>query len=176
MKLPFKKEDFLGNVRSGNKRENNSPRNLSYFDVHLDNYTSEYSVALFKSVTQENPSQLEIMPIDNIIITNEIYTKNFKCKGYMGKATRIVGNEGKQEYEPNVGIKLIEKLKKQYGTGIDVIVGDAIYLNEKVIKAVKKEKYIGVFRLKENNRKIYEDAKGLFKIKKARNLNIKVKK
>ena len=97
MKLPFKKEDFLGNVRSGNKRENNSPRNLSYFDVHLDNYTSEYSVALFKSVTQENPSQLEIMPIDNIIITNEIYTKNFKCKGYMGKATRIVGNEGKQE-------------------------------------------------------------------------------
>lgn len=97
MKLPFKKEEFLGNVRSGNKRENNSPRNLSYFDVHLDNYTSEYSVALFKSVTQENPSQLEIMPIDNIIITNEIYTKNFKCKGYMGKATRIVGNEGKQE-------------------------------------------------------------------------------
>ena len=97
MKLPFKKEDFLGNVRSGNKRENNSPRNLSYFDVHLDNYTSEYSVALFKSVTQENPSQLEIMPIDNIIVTNEIYTKNFKCKGYLGKATRIIGNEGKQE-------------------------------------------------------------------------------
>lgn len=31
------------------------------------------------------------------------------------------GNEGKQEYEPNVGIKLIEKLKEQYGTGIDVI-------------------------------------------------------
>ena len=77
------------------------------------------------------------------------------------------GNEGKQEYEPNVGIKLIEKLKGQYGTGIDVIVGDAIYLNEKVIKAVKKEKYIGVFRLKENNRKIYEDAKGLFKIQKS---------
>lgn len=64
------------------------------------------------------------------------------------------GNEGKQEYEPNVAIKLIEKLKKQYGIGIDVIVGDAIYLNEKVIKAVKKEKYIGVFRLKENNKKI----------------------
>ena len=97
MKLPFKKEEFLGNVRSGNKRENNSPRNLSYFDVHLDNYTSEYSVALFNSVTEDNPSQLEIMPIDNIIVTNEIYTKNFKCKGYLGKATRIVGNEGKQE-------------------------------------------------------------------------------
>ena len=97
MKLPFKKEEFLGNVRSGNKRENNSPRNLSYFDVHLDNYTSEYSVALFNSVTKENPSELEIMPIDNIIVTNEIYTKNFKCKGHLGKATRIVGNGGKQE-------------------------------------------------------------------------------
>ena len=97
MKLPFKKEEFLGNVRSGNKRENNSPRNLSYFDVHLDNYTSEYSVALFNSVTKENPSQLEIMPIDNIIVTNEIYTKSFKCKGYLGKATRITGNGGKQE-------------------------------------------------------------------------------
>ena len=86
------------------------------------------------------------------------------------------GNEGKQEYEPNVGIKLIEKLKKQYGAGIDVIVGDAIYLNEKVIKAIKKEKYIGVFRLKENNRKIYEDAKGLFKIKKSNEFKYKGQK
>ena len=81
------------------------------------------------------------------------------------------GNEGKQEYEPNVGIKLIEKLKKQYGTGIDVIVGDAI-----LIQAVKKEKYIGVFRLKENNRKIYEDAKGLFKIQKSKEIKYKSKK
>ena len=86
------------------------------------------------------------------------------------------GNEGKQEYDPNVGIKLIEKLKKQYGTGIDVIVGDTIYLNEKVIKALKKEKYIGVFRLKENNRKIYEDAKGLFKIKKSNEFKYKGQK
>ena len=43
-----------------------------------------------------------------------------------------------------------------------------IILNERVIKAVKKEKYIGVFRLKENNKKIYEDAKGLFKIQKSK--------
>ena len=86
------------------------------------------------------------------------------------------GNEGKQEYEPNVAIKLIEKLKKQYGIGIDVIVGDSIYLNEKVIKAVKKENYMGVFRLKENNRKIYEDAKGLFKIQKSKEFKYKSEK
>lgn len=30
-------------------------------------------------------------------------------------------NEGKQEFEPNVGIKLIQKLKKTYENGIDVI-------------------------------------------------------
>lgn len=86
------------------------------------------------------------------------------------------GNEGKQEYEPNVAIKLIEKLRKQYGTGIDVIVGDAIYLNEKIIKTVKRERYVGVFRLKENNKKIYEDAKGLFKIQKAREFKYKGEK
>ena len=72
--------------------------------------------------------------------------------------------------------KFTEKLKKQYGTGIDVIVGDAIYLNEKVIKAVKKEKYIGVFRLKENNRKIKINRKScrIFrKIKKSKKTKIK---
>lgn len=28
------------------------------------------------------------------------------------------GNAGKQEYEPNVAIKLVEKLKKIYGRGM----------------------------------------------------------
>ena len=74
------------------------------------------------------------------------------------------GNEGKQEFEPNVGIKLIQKLKKTYGNGIDVIVGDAIYLRESVIKAVLKEGYQGVFRLKDNNKLLLENAKGLFKV------------
>ena len=49
------------------------------------------------------------------------------------------GNKGKQEYEPNVGIKLIRELREIYGRGIDVIVGDAIYLKEDFIKAIKKE-------------------------------------
>lgn len=97
MKLPFKKEEFLGNIRSGNRRENNSPRNLNYFDVHLDNNTSEFSIELFKEVYKKNPTAMKIKPIDNIFITYEIYNKNIKCRGKDGKAIRILKNEKKQE-------------------------------------------------------------------------------
>ena len=98
MKLPFKKEEFLGNIRSGNKRENNSPRNLNYFDVHIDNYTSEYSIELFKSIYKDITNTLKIKPIMNIIVTNEIYSKNIKCKGLPGNsASRIIGKEEKKD-------------------------------------------------------------------------------
>ncbi len=97
MKLPFKKEEFLGNIRSGNRRENNSPRNLNYFDVHLDNNTSEFSIELFKEVYKKNPTAMKIKPIDNIFITYEIYNKNVKCRGENGKALRILKNGEKQE-------------------------------------------------------------------------------
>lgn len=46
------------------------------------------------------------------------------------------GNEAKQEYELNVACRLIKKLKKSYGQGIDVIVGDAIYMEEKFLKYI----------------------------------------
>lgn len=78
------------------------------------------------------------------------------------------GKEGKQEYEPNVAIKLIKKLKEVYGRGIDVIVGDAIYLNENFIKTLKEENYIGVIRLKDNNRGLINDAEGIFSITEAK--------
>lgn len=97
MKLPFKKEEFLGNIRSGKRRENNSPRNLNHFDVHLDNYTSEFSVELFKGIFKENPSTMKIIPVDNIFITYEIYNKDIKCRGQNGKAVRIVNKGKKQE-------------------------------------------------------------------------------
>lgn len=76
------------------------------------------------------------------------------------------GNEGKQEYEPNVAIKLIERLKKSYGRGIDVIVGDAIYLEEKFLEAVVKEEYTAVIRLKDNRKALIAEAEGLFKLQK----------
>ena len=73
------------------------------------------------------------------------------------------GKEGKQEYEPNVACKLIKKLKKSYGRGIDIIVGDAIYLEESFLKTVKEEGYESVIRLKDNKKTLIEEAEGLFK-------------
>lgn len=95
MKLPFKKEEFLGNIRSGNRRENNSPRNLNYFDVHSDNYTSEFSIELFKGIYKEKPRSIKIKPIDNIFITYEVYNKTMKCRGQNGKAIRILDKRKK---------------------------------------------------------------------------------
>lgn len=85
------------------------------------------------------------------------------------------GNNGKQEYEPNVGINLIKKIKKAYGIGIDVIVGDAIYLGKKFVKEVKEEGYHGVIRLKGNNKNLMKDAEGIFKNQKAKQYNYKKK-
>lgn len=70
----------------------------------------------------------------------------------------------------------MKKLKDTYGRGIDVIVGDAIYLRENVIKAVLEEGYQGVFRLKDNNKMLLEDARGVFKLCKAKKYNSKGKK
>ena len=67
----------------------------------------------------------------------------------------------------------MQKLKKTYGSGIDVIVGDAIYLRESVIKSVLEEGYQGVFRLKDNNRMLLENAKGTFKLCKVKKYSSK---
>jgi len=82
------------------------------------------------------------------------------------------GNEGKQEYEPNVGIKLDQKLKESYGRGIDVIVADAIYMDLKFLKAVKEEGYESVIRLKENRKIVIEEAEGLFKMQESKRFKL----
>lgn len=74
------------------------------------------------------------------------------------------GKNGKQEYEPDVGIKLLTKIRKEYGRMIDVIVGDAIYLNKKFIQRLLKLDYHCILRLKENNTSIIENAEGVFKM------------
>ncbi len=85
------------------------------------------------------------------------------------------GKEGKPEYEPNVAIELIKKLKDICGNGIDIIVGDAIYLNEKFIKKVKKVGYHSIIRLKDNNKSLLKDAEGIFKLQKTVKIKIKGK-
>ena len=98
MKLPFKKQEFLGNIRSGNRRENNAPRNLNYFDVHLDSYTSNYSIELFNELFKKNPTSLKIKPI-LYKITYDIYTKDIKCRGENGVASRILGKRRKERVQ-----------------------------------------------------------------------------
>ena len=60
MKLPFKQEEFLGNIRSGKKKDNNSPCNIDHFNVHYDSYTSEYSIELFESLYKDKTDRLLI--------------------------------------------------------------------------------------------------------------------
>jgi hypothetical protein len=83
------------------------------------------------------------------------------------------GLKGKQEYEPDVAIKLIKTLKESYGRGIDIIVGDAIYLEEKFLKEVKNEGYHCVVRLKDNRKNLINEVEGLYKLQNAEILKIK---
>lgn len=96
MKLPFKKEEFLGNIRSGKRRENNSPCNIDHFNVHYDSYTSEYSMELFKSVYKDKTDRLLIIPVTNMIISQEIYKKDVKCRGIEGKTAIRTNAKGEQ--------------------------------------------------------------------------------
>lgn len=85
------------------------------------------------------------------------------------------GNNGKQEYEPHVGIKIVNRLKESYGRGIDIIVVDAIYLRKNFLDSVKDNGYNAIVRLKGNNAALYNDVEGLFKLKQAKEFKIKRK-
>lgn len=85
------------------------------------------------------------------------------------------GKDGKQQYEPHVGITLLKRMRKEYGRMIDVVVGDAIYLNKNFINEAMKLDYNLVLRLKDNNSAIIQDAEGIFKTKKAEEWKIKRK-
>ena len=96
MKLPFKEEEFLGNIRSGKRKENNSPCNIDHFNVHYDSWTSEYSMELFESVYKDKTDKLLIMPVTNMIITQEVYKREGKCKGVKGKTAIRIDSNGNQ--------------------------------------------------------------------------------
>ncbi len=74
------------------------------------------------------------------------------------------GKNGKQAYEPDVGIKLLTRIRKEYGRMIDIIVGDAMYLNKKFIEQILELDYHCILRLKGNNSSIIENAEGVFKM------------
>lgn len=104
MKLPFRKEEFLGNIRSGKRRENNSPCNIDHFNVHHDSYTSEYSIELFESIYKDKTDTLLIIPVTNMIINYEIYKKEIKCRGEAGKKAITIDSKGQKtekDCDPN---------------------------------------------------------------------------
>ena len=76
----------------------------------------------------------------------------------------------------NYSKKEIKRLKKSYGQGIDVIVGDAIYLEEKFLKTVMEEGYIAVVRLKDNRKSFIAEAEGLFQLQTPEIINKNKKK
>lgn len=127
----------------------------------------EYENGKKKEVEKETHKQIDIFAKvvgkrPGLVLDYEVVTCN--------------GNEGKQEYEPNVGIKLVQKLKQSYGRGIDVIVADAIYMDSNFLREVKNEGYESVIRLKDNRKALIEEAEGLFKMQKAKVFKIKREK
>ena len=57
---------------------------------------------------------------------------------------------------------LIERLRKRHGHFADVVVADALYLNAPFINTLKENGLEGVIRLKDERRRLFQDAEGLF--------------
>lgn len=115
----------------------------------------EYENGIKKEVKKECHKQINIVAKivgkrPGLILDYETVTSN--------------GNKGKQEYEPNVASRVIQNLKKSYGRGIDIIVGDAIYLDESFLKMVIEQGYDAVIRLKDNRKSLITEAEALFKM------------
>lgn len=68
----------------------------------------------------------------------------------------------KDEGELTGGKRLIKRLHQEHGHFADVIVADALYLNAPFINTVLNCKMDAVIRLKDEKRRIFQDAEGLF--------------
>ena len=69
----------------------------------------------------------------------------------------------KDEGELTGGKRLIKRLHQEHGHFADVIVADALYLNAPFINTVLNCKMDAVIRLKDEKRRIFQDAEGLFR-------------
>lgn len=68
----------------------------------------------------------------------------------------------KDEGELTGGKRLVERLHERHGHFADVMVADALYLNAPFINTVLQCKMDVVIRLKDEKRRIFQDAEGLF--------------
>lgn len=143
----------------------------SYKKDWENSYKSKIKVTKYnngKKVTEEKEYHKQIDVVVKIVGKKPALVLDYEKITCQGK-------EGKQEYEPNVGIKLINRLKESYGRGIDVIVADALYLNDKFLKAIEENGYKAIIRLKGNNNTLLENAEGIFKKQKPKEWKTKRK-
>ena len=89
-------------------------RNAKYKTKEND-YQKTKELKILKFLTKEYHKQIYIFAkivekSSGLLLDNEVVTCN--------------GNEGKQEYEPNEKMKIVQGLKSSYGGGIYVIVGE----------------------------------------------------
>lgn len=110
----FLNDRVIGNVRSGGKGENDRPLKFNYFDVHVDNTTSEMAVEIFNQ-KYDKPKKLKIRfikqnPID--VYLERYDGKKRKCFGNNKQAEFLDDNGKKQIIECNAE-KCMYKQKRQ---------------------------------------------------------------
>ena len=85
----------------------------------------------------------------------------------IGKAPHVILGAGNVKVKGWIrerygGKRLIERLRKRHGHFADVVVADALYLNAPFINTLKENGLEGVIRLKDERRRLFQDAEGLF--------------
>lgn len=95
----FLNDKIIGNIRSGARSENGTPKKLEYFDVHTDKSTSETAVEIFKQKF-EKPNKLKI----RFIKQNPI---DLHLERYDGRKRRCIGDNKKAEFIDDSGKKRI---------------------------------------------------------------------
>lgn len=94
----FMSDKILGNVRSGTKDENDRPKKLPHFDVHIDRSTSSLAVEIFNEAYKK-PNKLKIKLINQNpfeVFLERYEGKKRKCYGN-GKEAKQINEKGKTE-------------------------------------------------------------------------------
>lgn len=97
-KETYQNDQLLGNVRSGARGEKDNPVKLAYFDVHIDNSTSELAVEIFNEKYHQ-PKSLKIKFLNQnpMKIGFQRYEgKRLKCYGN-GEKARVLDDKGKRQ-------------------------------------------------------------------------------
>ncbi len=124
-------------------------------------------VELFSSMKKSCPCCLKRQHKNGTI---EYFHRSVVCASIGSSPHVIFGQEmlrprdgaEKDEGELTGGKRLIERLHDRHGHFADVIVADALYLNAPFINTVLNCNMDVVIRLKDEKRRIFQDAEGLF--------------